>query len=99
MDGNEVSKQELPKDHKPQKPQNWKEWKKEPQSKSPARDLVKQKMKELDSNLWDDLSDLSDNAPPWQNDDEELKFISELDNDWLEFERMLANMKNEMMYL
>lgn len=51
-------------------------------------------MKELESDLRDDLSDISDNAP-----EEELKFISELDKDRLEFEWMLENMKNDMMFL
>lgn len=41
-------------------------------------------MKELESNLRDDLSDISDNAVV--NPEEELKFISELDKDRLEFE-------------
>jgi len=54
-------------------------------------------MKELESNLRDDLSDISDNANI--NPEEELKFISELDKDWLEFEWMLENMKNDMMFL
>lgn len=54
-------------------------------------------MKELESNLRDDLSDISDNAVV--NPEEELKFISELDKDRLEFEWMLENMKNDMMFL
>lgn len=54
-------------------------------------------MKELETNLRDDLSDISDNAVV--NPEEELKFISELDKDRLEFEWMLENMKNDMMFL
>ena len=47
----------------PKPPTQRKEWRKEVKDKSPARDMVKQKMKELDSDLRDDLSDISDNAP------------------------------------
>ena len=55
-------------------------------------------MKELDINLRDDLSDISDNAPV-PTADEEIEFAEKLDKDRLEFERMLENMKNDMMYL
>lgn len=58
-------------------------------------------MKELDSNLWDDFSDNSDNAPEthYKLNKEDLSIIDKLDNDRIEFEWMIDCMWMDMYYL
>ena len=55
----------------------------------PTNEIIKREMKELEKNLREDLSDLSDNAPTQDKTPKAQGNVKQLDNDRLEFERML----------